>query len=124
MKFRIILALVLLVSVVAGGIALYEVNRRFCDGLIVQLNECIDLAEEGKDSGKILEDAKNRWDSNVKTIRTYVLHDRVEAISVLFVRASVQRQEEHDEFIQSLNELVLLIKNLSEYDKPSIQGIL
>lgn len=124
MNFRLVLSVLLFALILVGGTALYNHNNDFCEDLIAQLSECVEKVEAKENPHEIFFDAKSQWDEKVKIIQMYIMHNRIEGISAAFARASSQIDHSTEDFLVSLHELILLLKNMSQYDKPTVQGVL
>ena len=124
MNWRFILALVLILLLVGGGICLLHHNRKVCTGLLHQVE---DLLADGDSapSAERLSRIREEWDHCIPMLSLYTVHNHLHDVSAAFARAeSFLQTGNHDEYRAALQELTVMLRILQNIDRPLLQNIL
>ena len=126
MRWRVATAFFLISLIIFVGMVSSRQVTRLCDEVLYHLTTIRQSVERyGVDRSDALPQAQELWQQHLPFICSIIIHDRVDDISRDFAHAAAfLEMESYDEYLASVNELILNFHILKEYDRPSIRSIL
>ena len=116
MKWRVWLAIGLLILATSAGLLIQYHIESFC----VEL--CESLREDRVDV--CFQKAKKQWEEKATMLSVWIRHDRVDYITESFSRAEAFLESNtEDEFHAELAQIVSKIYLLKQYDRPDLRSI-
>lgn len=118
MRWRLLIAIALLVAVIAGGLATLRKTERVCDTLS-------DTLRKAYADGAGFEDAYALWQRSVTFFSALISHDRVDELGRSFAQAKAFLSDKTmDEYRAALLSILQQLSMLKEYDRPTIRSLL
>ena len=126
MRWRVATAFFLISLIICIGIVSSLQTRQLCDDILHHLTAIRQSIElHGIDRSDALPQAQQLWQESLPFVCSIMIHDRVDDISRGFTHAAAFLElGTYDEYLASVNELILNFHILKEYDRPSIRSIL
>jgi len=126
MRWRVATAFFLISLIICVGIISSLQVTRLCDDVLHHLTSIRHSVElYGSDRSDALPQVQALWQRYLPFVCSVMIHDRVDDISRDFAHAAAfLKMESYDEYLASINELILNFHILKEYDRPSIRSVL
>lgn len=116
MKWRVWLAIGLLVFATSTGVLIQRRIENLCTELCASLQDR-HIEEE-------FQKAKQMWEEKATMLSIWIRHDRVDYITESFAKAEAfLKSDTEDEFRAELAQLMSKIKLLKQYDHPDLRSI-
>lgn len=123
MRFKVILAYIILISIPVLGFFSHSAVKACCDETSEYISEAKNASSPSGVSSSI-ENAARRWQKDEWILTSFITHEEVDAVTVSLVRAKALAEiDDNEELAEVLSECLSHIKIVKNFDKLSIRSI-